>query len=34
VLDAAGHGKRIVSLPVKPAVLALRGLEKLGLSPL
>jgi len=34
VLDAAGHGKRIVSLPVKPAVLALRALEKLGLSPL
>jgi nucleoside-diphosphate-sugar epimerase len=34
VLDAAGHHKRIVSLPVKPAVLALRALEKVGLSPL
>ncbi len=34
VLDAAGRGKRIVSLPVRPAVLALRALEKLGLSPL
>lgn len=34
VLDRAGHGKRVVSLPVKPAVLALRALEKLGLSPL
>jgi nucleoside-diphosphate-sugar epimerase len=34
VLDRAGKGKRIVSLPVKPAVLALRALEKLGLSPL
>jgi nucleoside-diphosphate-sugar epimerase len=34
VLDAAGHDKRIVSLPVKPAVLALRALEKVGLSPL
>jgi nucleoside-diphosphate-sugar epimerase len=34
VLDRAGKGKRVVSLPVKPAVLALRALEKLGLSPL
>jgi nucleoside-diphosphate-sugar epimerase len=34
VLDAAGHGKRVVSLPARPAVLALRALEKLGLSPL
>ncbi len=34
VLDRAGHGKRIVSLPLKPAILALRILEKLGLSPL
>jgi len=34
VLDAAGHGKRVVSLPARPAVLALRVLEKLGLSPL
>ena len=34
VLDYAGHGKRIVSIPEKPAILALRLLEKLGLSPL
>ena len=34
VLDRAGKGKRVVSLPVRPAVLALRALEKLGLSPL
>ncbi len=34
VLDAAGHGKRVISLPARPAVLALRALEKLGLSPL
>lgn len=34
VLDAAGHGRRVVSLPARPAVLALRVLEKLRLSPL
>jgi nucleoside-diphosphate-sugar epimerase len=34
VLDEAGHGKRIVRLPAAPAVLVLRTLEKLGLSPL
>jgi nucleoside-diphosphate-sugar epimerase len=34
VLDEAGHGKRIVSLPVAPAVLILRLLEKAGGSPL
>ncbi len=34
VLDAAGHGKRIIPLPAAPAVLALRLLEKLELSPL
>jgi len=34
VLDAAGHGKRVVSLPARPAILTLRLLEKLGLSPL
>jgi nucleoside-diphosphate-sugar epimerase len=34
VLDAAGHGKRIVPLPAAPAVLVLRALERLGLSPL
>ncbi len=34
VLDYAGHGKRIVSLPEKPAILMLRLLEALHLSPL
>jgi nucleoside-diphosphate-sugar epimerase len=34
VLDYAGHGKRIVSLPEKPAILMLRLLEALRLSPL
>lgn len=34
VLDAAGFGKRIVSIPARPAILALRALEKVGLSPL
>jgi nucleoside-diphosphate-sugar epimerase len=34
VLDRAGHGKRIVSLPARPAVVALRALAALGLSPL
>lgn len=34
VLDRAGHGKRIIPLPAKPAVLALRFLEMLGISPL
>jgi nucleoside-diphosphate-sugar epimerase len=34
VLDCAGHGKRIVSLPEAPAVLILRLLEALGVSPL
>lgn len=34
VLDAAGFGRRVVSLPVRPAVLVLRALEKVGLSPL
>ncbi|MGX7825786.1 NAD-dependent epimerase/dehydratase family protein [Actinokineospora sp. 24-640] len=33
VLDAAGHGKRVVSLPVGPALALLRGLERLKLSP-
>lgn len=33
VLDRAGHGKRIVSLPVRPAILTLRLLEALRLSP-
>jgi nucleoside-diphosphate-sugar epimerase len=34
VLDHAGRGGRIVSLPVRPAVLALRVLERFKLSPL
>ena len=34
VLDYAGHGKRIVSFPEKPAIFALRVLEFLRLSPL
>src|SRR5262249_34743681 len=33
VLDAAGHGKRVVSLPAKPALTALRMLELARLSP-
>lgn len=34
VLDEAGHGKRIVSIPATPAVAALKALEAFGLSPL
>ena len=34
VLDEAGHGKRIVSIPVRPALMILRVLEKAGKSPL
>jgi len=34
VLDAAGHGKRIVPIPAGPAILALKLMEKLKLSPL
>jgi len=33
VLDAAGHGKRVVSLPAKPALAVLRSLQRLRLSP-
>ncbi len=33
LLDYAGHGKKIVSIPIGPAILALRVLEGLGLSP-
>lgn len=33
VLDAAGHGKRIVSLPAKPARVALGLLQRTGMSP-
>ena len=34
VLDAAGRGKRIISLPEAPVIFILRFLERLGLSPL
>jgi nucleoside-diphosphate-sugar epimerase len=33
VLDAAGHGGRVVTVPVGPAVVILRGLAALRLSP-
>ncbi|GAA2349083.1 NAD-dependent epimerase/dehydratase family protein [Dactylosporangium salmoneum] len=33
VLDAAGHGRRVVSVPARPALLALRALQGLRLSP-
>nr|HPI98371.1 NAD-dependent epimerase/dehydratase family protein [Synergistales bacterium] len=34
VLDKAGHGKRMISIPVKPAIALLKLLEKMGISPL
>ncbi len=34
VLKYAGYGKRVISIPEKPAIFILRVLEKLGLSPL
>lgn len=34
VLDYAGHGKRIISLPAKPVIWMLRILEQIGLVPL
>ena len=34
VLDRAGHGKRIIPFPAKPAIWGLRVLEKLRISPL
>ncbi len=34
VLDRAGHGKHVVALPARPAVLLLRLLEALKLSPI
>lgn len=34
VLDRAGKGKRIIGTPAGPAIMALRVLEKLGISPL
>jgi nucleoside-diphosphate-sugar epimerase len=33
VLDAAGHGRRVVSIPAGPAVPVLRLLDRLGVSP-
>ncbi len=33
VLDAAGHGKRVVSLPARPALATLSMLQRSGLSP-
>lgn len=33
VLDAAGHGRRVVSLPAKPALAALDVTRRLGMSP-
>ncbi|MDR3419447.1 MAG: NAD(P)-dependent oxidoreductase [Nevskia sp.] len=34
VLDRAGHGRRVVGIPAGPAILALRLLEALRLSPI
>ncbi len=34
VLDRAGHGKRVVSLPIQPVIAVLKVLEVLHLSPL
>lgn len=34
VLDRAGHGRRVVALPARPAIVVLRALEALKLSPL
>lgn len=34
VLDAAGHGKKVVGFPALPAILGLRVLDRLGVSPL
>ena len=34
VLDEAGHGRKLRSIPVRPAISALRVLERLKLSPL
>ncbi len=33
VLDAAGHGKRVISLPARPALAGLKLLERARLSP-
>jgi nucleoside-diphosphate-sugar epimerase len=34
VLDQAGYGKRIIGFPATPAIIALRILERIGVSPL
>ena len=34
VLDYAGHGKKVVGFPAAPAILGLRLLDRLGVSPL
>jgi nucleoside-diphosphate-sugar epimerase len=34
VLDRAGHGKRVISLPLEPVIWILRGLEQARLSPI
>ena len=34
VLDEAGHGKKIVGFPAAPAIVGLRVLDRLGVSPL
>ena len=34
VLDAAGHGKKVVGFPAAPAIWGLRILDRLGVSPL
>jgi nucleoside-diphosphate-sugar epimerase len=34
VLDAAGFGKKVVSIPARPAILSLQVLDRLHLSPL
>ncbi|TDP93876.1 NAD-dependent epimerase/dehydratase family protein [Labedaea rhizosphaerae] len=33
VLDAAGHGRRVITIPARPAIGVLRALEKLHISP-
>jgi nucleoside-diphosphate-sugar epimerase len=34
VLDRAGHGKKVIALPIRPIIVALELLEKVHLSPL